>query len=880
MENKKQLLLIDGTAYIYRAFHAIPHLSNSKGLPTNAIYGFIQMLLKVVRDFKTDHIAVAFDVKGPSFRHKLYEEYKAHRPEMPDNLKPQIPYIKEIVKAFHIPCLELEGYEADDVIGTISKHMKEKGIEVIIIAADKDMMQLVDDNTIIVDTMKDKKIGRKEVIERFGVEPKYITEIMGLAGDASDNIPGVQGIGEKTAIRLIRQFGTIEQILQDIDKVAEKKVKERLMAHAEDARLSKRLATIDTNAPVKYNFEDLLVSSPDYSKLKELLRELEFTKLLKDIIPAESQAQGNYSSILTREELQGLVAEIRRAGEMAIVIKRDKSLFGDIAGLAVCIKQGQAFYVPTGHHYLGAPVQLSMSSLMDTLKPVIEDEDIEKASHDIKTVYCFFRQNNIQLKGAGIDTSIASYLLNPSRSSHDISDIAHEQLDYAVIQPDRMPFYELDIEQARSYACNEADAVFQLAKRFLPQLENQGLLKLYQEIEIPLAQVLADMELIGIKVDQGYLMNLSKELDGQINSLQKKIYTIAGIEFNINSPKQLAEVLFERLKLKPVKKTKTGFSTNEEVLRILALQHELPNEALTFRQLSKLKSTYVDALLGLINPKTQRVHTSFNQTVTATGRLSSSEPNLQNIPIRTEWGKRIRQAFIADKECLFLSVDYSQIELRIVAHLSQDPLLLEAFKEGEDIHTKTASEVFGLAPELVTAEMRRRAKAINFGIIYGMGTYGLAAELGISQDEAREYIENYFLHYKGVKTFIDKLINEAVEKGYVTTIFGRRRYIPEILSQSDQIRKLGERMAINTPVQGTAADMIKVAMINISRRLKERKLKSAMMLQIHDELIFEAPEQEIELLKGLAIKEMEVSDVLSVPIKVHITVGRSWGELD
>ncbi|MBI3756075.1 MAG: DNA polymerase I, partial [Deltaproteobacteria bacterium] len=523
------------------------------------------------------------------------------------------------------------------------------------------------------------------------------------------------------------------------------------------------------------------------------------------------------------------------------------------------------------------------------IKPIIEDEDIKKISHDIKALHIFFKQHNIQMRGTNFDTSIASYLLNPSRSTHSLDDIAYEQLDYIITSPHTASFSELDIDQATDYACNEADAVFQLAKRFLPQLKSQGLLKLYKEVEIPLAQVLAEMEIIGIKVDRDYLMNLSQELDGQMNSLKKRIFAIAGIEFNINSPKQLSEVLFDKLRLKPVKKTKTGFSTDEEVLRILALQHELPDEILTFRQLSKLKSTYIDALLGLINPKTQRLHTSFNQTVTATGRLSSSEPNLQNIPIRTELGKRIRRAFIADNGFLFLSVDYSQVELRIVAHLSQDPLLIEAFKKGEDIHAKTASEVFGLAPELVTAEMRRRAKAINFGIIYGMGAYGLSTELGISQDEARGYIENYFLHYKGVKRFIDKTIEEAGENGYVTTLFGRRRYIPEMKNESEQIRRLGERMAINTPIQGTAADMIKIAMINIDRRLKQGDLvgtrhglplRSRMLLQIHDELIFEAPEQEMNILKDIVIQEIETKGILSVPVKVNIKTGSSWSELD
>ena len=883
MQPKKQLLLIDGTAYIYRAFHAIPHLSNSKGLPTNAVYGFARMLLKVIKDFKTDHIAVAFDVKGPSFRHKMYEEYKAHRPEMPDSLKPQIPYIKELVRALNMPVLELEGYEADDIIGTISRQMKEKGVEVIIIAADKDMLQLIDENTAIVDTMKDKRFGIKEVAERFGARPEQIVEIMGLSGDASDNIPGVKGIGEKTAVKLIKEFGTIENLLSNIDKVKEKGIREKLKEHAEDARLSRALAVIDKNAPVDYRFEDLAVKSPDYQRLKELLKEMEFTKLLNELIPdalGQSDIKGEYICVTDMDKLKDLISRVKESKEAAIVVKRQGSaIFGELAGIAICIKPGQAFYIPTGHRYLGAPSQIDTGSVTQAIKPIIEDEGIKKISHDIKAAHIFFRQHNIQMQGAIFDTGIAAYLLNPSRSNYDIEDIAHEYLGHKIAQFKEAAFEDADIDTACGRACAEADAIFQISGKLLPQLESDCLLSLFNEIEIPLAGVLSEMELNGIKIDRGYFLNLSKELDAGIGDIRKRIYSIAGVEFNINSPKQLASVLFEKLKLRPVKKTKTGFSTDEDVLKTLAAGHELPAEILNFRQLSKLKSTYVDAILGLINPVTERVHTTFNQTVTATGRLSSSEPNLQNIPIRTEIGKRIRRGFIADKGFLFLSADYSQIELRIVAHMSGDPLLMEAFKKDEDVHTRTASEVFGIMPGLVTEDMRRRAKAINFGIIYGMGAYGLAAELGISQDEARGYIDDYFLHYKDVKLFIDKTINEAKEKGYVTTLFGRRRHIYEIRSESEQIRRLGERMAINTPVQGTAADIIKIAMINISRRLKECGLRSRMLLQIHDELIFESPDEETGLLNKLVREEMETAANLSVPVKVDIQIGANWGEL-
>jgi len=646
------------------------------------------------------------------------------------------------------------------------------------------MLQLIDDNTTIVDTMKDRIFGIKEVMERFGTKPEQIVEIMGLAGDASDNIPGVKGIGEKTAVKLIKEFGTIENLLQNIERVKEKGIREKLEKYAEDARLSRMLATIDTNAPVDYRFEDLVVKSPDYQRLKELLKEMEFTKLLNEIIPDERpDIKGEYTCVTDIDKLKDLITKVKEAGEAAIVIKKqDSAMLGELTGLAVCIKQGQAFYIPTGHRYLGAPSQIDRTFITQAIKPIIEDEGIKKISHNIKAVHIFFKQCNIQMSGAIFDTGIASYLLNPSMSNYNIEDIAHEHLGHKMAQFEAAAFEDIDINTACNKACAEADAIFQISGKLLPQLESDGLLSLFNEIEIPLTGVLAEMELNGIKIDRDYFLNLSKELEGRIEDIRNKIYAISGAEFNINSPKQLSSLLFEKLKLKPVKKTKTGFSTDVDVLKTLAAGHELPVEILNFRQLSKLKSTYVDAILCLINPATERVHTTFNQTVTVTGRLSSSEPNLQNIPIRTELGKRVRRGFIADKGFLFLSADYSQIELRIVAHLSRDPLLIEAFKKDEDVHTKTASEVFGIMPALVTEEMRRRAKAINFGIIYGMGAYGLSTELGISLDEAVGYIDDYFLHYKGVKAFIDKTINEAKGKGYVTTLFGRRRHIPEMRS--------------------------------------------------------------------------------------------------
>ncbi|MBI5894204.1 MAG: DNA polymerase I [Deltaproteobacteria bacterium] len=885
---KQKLFLIDASSYIYRAFHAIPFLSNKKGLPTNAIYGFTTMLLKVLKAFKPDHIAVVFDTKAPSFRHKLYEQYKAQRPEMPDSLKPQIPHIKDIVKAFNMPCLEMEGYEADDVIGTIAKKAKGMDVKVVIITGDKDMLQLVDDDTIVVDTMKDKTYEIKDVLERFGVAPEKVVEVMGLAGDASDNVPGVYGIGEKTASKLIKEFGTIEELLANIDKVKNKKIQESLKTNTEMARLSKGLVTINRDVPIEINYSSLVISEPDKEKLQELFREFEFMRLLNELLPQTTNNQKLTTNIiLSQNELDSLVSELNPSESFAIIPKFAFSLqplaFSHFAGLAIALKNNKSFYIPFEHHYLGAPKQLDIKNVLTCLKPVFENESIKKNTSDAKALHIIGLKNNISVKGIDFDTGIASYLLNEeggkgSRAGTHRGTHPKDGSDGWGVREKQQNFSELDIVAAAQYACGEAVLINKLADELMPRLKEQGLLNLFHEIELPLAEVLADMEFIGIKVDKTYLEAFGRELSGMLSGIQKKIYTIAGIEFNINSPKQLADILFERLKLKPVKKTKTGYSTDEEVLTTLALSHELPQEILNYRQLSKLKSTYVDGILGLINPQTCRVHTSFNAALTATGRLSSSEPNLQNIPIRTELGRRIRAAFMPDNGWTFLSADYSQIELRIVAHLSQDEHLLNAFKNNEDVHLRTAAEVFGISPDIVTDEMRTRAKAINFGIIYGMGKYGLSKELGISQNEAGDYIDRYFSLYKGVKGYIDRTIKEAAEKGYVSTILGRRRYIPELQSEIESVRRFGERIAINTPVQGSAADLIKIAMIRIHNRLKAEGLKSRMLLQIHDELLFEVKDNEMDIITDIVRHEMENVIELTAPIKINIGTGKNWME--
>ena len=847
----KRLFLIDGSSYIYRAFYALPHLSTTKGLPTNAIYGFTNMLLKVIKEYRPEYMVVVFDAKGPTFREDLYREYKAQRPAMPEELIPQIPYIKEIVSAFHIPVIEKEGFEADDVIGTIVEDLKGKDVEIVIVTGDKDMLQLVSDHVTLLDTMKGRRYGVKEVLERYGVPPEKVVEIMGLAGDSIDNIPGVPGIGEKTAVKLIKEFGTIERAIDNVDSIPNRRVRESLMRYRDQALLSRELASIHRDVPLQYSLDDFLLREPDYERLRDLFRELEFSRLLKELIPPESAGL-----ICERVEAPGTLKELIRSikdrGEVSIALHTEK---GEVKGVGLSFEKGRAYYVPFRDGW------------RDELRRVLEDGRVRKDGYDLKKAWISLKKQGIDLAGIHGDTMIAAYLINPLRAPYSLDDIAEEYLG-------RRP----SLQEKEDLTCEVAGINYTLSSILLKRLEEECLSDLYYTIDLPLVEVLGAMELTGIKVDVDLLVALSKELEGEMERLEERIYNLGGGRFNINSPRQLQKVLFERLGLRPVKKTKTGYSTDEEVLKALSTEHELPADILTYRHLSKLKSTYVDALIGLIDPDTGRIHTSFNQAVTATGRLSSSEPNLQNIPIRSELGKRIREVFVAEEGWLFLSADYSQIELRIVAHLSQDPLLLEAFRKEEDIHRRTASEVFGVPPEDVTEEMRRQAKAINFGVIYGISPYGLSQGLGISQKEAKEYIDNYFSIHRGVRSFIDRTLREAREKGFVTTIFGRKRPVPELRSRNPNIRALGERIAINTPIQGSAADIIKKAMNSLYRALKERGLKSRMVLQIHDELLVETPEDEKEEVKGLVRGCMEGACELTVPLKVEIGEGRNWRE--
>ncbi len=869
--NGDRLFIIDGSSLIYRAFHAIPAtFTNSRGMPTNAVYGFIQSLRKILKDFKPGYIAIAFDVKGPSFRHEIFTEYKAERPPMPDLLSVQIPYIKEAVKAFRIPALEMSSFEADDVIATLVKKVEsDEGIRVAVITGDKDMYQLVDEKTVILDYLTDKEYGPVEVVEKFGVGATLIRDMMGLAGDSIDNIPGVPGVGIKTAAKLIKEFGTLENIYGNLDSVKGAKLKENLKNFRDQAFLSRELATLHPDVPLDCSLDDLKYEGPDYKLLEPLLNELDFKKILTEMLPempVEKEEGTDYRAVTDLSGLDSMMLAIKANKKVSVTLRMTEEDFsGELLGISVALDAKRAYYIQAGEG------GFSTETLSTALKEFLEDGSYRKETDNSKSLYLYFKKRGVGVSGVGLDTSLASYLLNPSRSGHSIETLAYEFLgahfESAVSgEP---------VELKDSY-CKKACYIYKLAEILDKKLDEENLKPLYIDMELPLSGVLASMEFYGVRVDSDMLRSLSKEIEIDLADNEKKIYAAAGVEFNINSPKQLSEVLFEKLRLKPVKRTKTGFSTDEEVLTKLAAEHEVPALIIGFRQLSKLKSTYVDALLEIINPSTGRVHTSFNQTVTATGRLSSSRPNLQNIPVRSEAAARIREAFVADEGYTFFSADYSQIELRIVAHLSEDPVFIDAFMKGEDIHTRTASEIFGIMPSLVTPEMRRRAKAINFGIIYGMGPYGLSAELGISMKEASGYIDDYFAHYSTVKGFIDRTIAEANERGYTVTLFGRRRFIPELGSPVESTARLGARLAINTPIQGTAADMIKAAMIRIDRLLKDGGFKSRMLLQIHDELIFEAAGGELEVLSALVKKEMEGVVKLRVPVEVNLKYGTNW----
>jgi DNA polymerase-1 len=886
MKTNPTLYLIDGNSYLYRAFYAIRHLSSSDGFPTNAIYGFTNMLLKILREKEPDYFAVVFDSPGPTKRHEAYEEYKAHRPGMPDELKQQVPVIKEIIRAFHIVTIEKPGYEADDILGAIAKEAGAEGLDVYIVTGDKDMCQVVSPQIKLYDTMKETVTEEKDVIERFGVEPSRFPEIIALMGDASDNIPGAPGIGEKTAVKLLKEFGSLDALLERHEEIKNSKARKAVAENRDNIKLSRELATIHPDVPLDVSVKDLKQGEPEWQRLLEFFRRFEFSSLLKLIPQAGTAAPGKteYVTVLDAKVLEEAVHSV--ADEISIDTETTSRspVTAELVGISCSTDPARAYYIPLTHSYPGAPEQMKKEIVFGRLKPFLENPAIKKTGHNIKYDLIVFRNEGMDIRGIGFDTMLASYLLNPNRTNHNLEDACMEYLGVKklsyndVTDKGKLNFREVHIDSAAGYSGEDAAAALKLRKHLAPEIEKEGLAKLYYGIELPLVEVLADMEMAGVKIDISLMKAFSRRLAGELASIEKRIYFLAGEEFNINSPKQLQEVLFEKLGLRTIRRTKTGFSTDVDVLEQLALEHELPKEIIEYRALAKLENTYVDALPRMINPKTGRLHTSFNQTITATGRLSSSDPNLQNIPIRGEWGARIREAFIAEEGSLLLSSDYSQIELRVLAHLSGDKGFIEVFSHDGDIHTRTATELFGASAGDITPEMRRRAKTVNFGIVYGISPFGLSKQLGIPPDEARVYIDTFFAKHGGVKEYMDKMIAQTAETGFVTTMFQRKRPIPEIKSTNRNIRQLGERLAINTPVQGSAADIIKVSMLNIWRRLKREKLKTRMLLQVHDELLFEVPEGEKDTVVPLVREEMENAVKLAVPLKVDIGIGKNWAE--
>ncbi|NOY83922.1 MAG: DNA polymerase I [Nitrospirae bacterium] len=866
-----QFYIIDGSSYIYRAFYAIRELSNSSGLPTNATYGFTKMLLKIIHEKKPDYLGIAFDAKGPTFRSEIYAEYKANRPPMPDLMRPQIPYIHKMVKALKIPFLEKSGLEADDLIGTLANLGEAAGLQVVIVTGDKDMNQLITPNITVYDSMKDRVLTEAGIQEKFGIAANQIVDMMGLMGDTSDNIPGLPGVGQKTAIKLIQEFGSIKNLLQHTADVKRPKLRETLESQKELALLSRALVLIKTDCDLDFVLEDYKVQAPDAKLLLPLCQELEFPGLIKDLLPKEKAPELRFE-IVDEKALAPVILQIKTEGSVAIrLLSSDlNAMYAKVLGIALVTASGKRVYFPFPKDQ-GLP-----QDLLDLLAAA----EVLFYGHDLKPFLTILNRQGIVFGAQIFDIKIAAYLINPVKRDYSLEALMLEYLKEHLEAETPTLFSKNDhsAEVSAPVLCREADAILRLSKLLENKLESRSLKKLFEEMEILLVPVLSEIEQNGVKIDSDLLNKMSDELSIKLATVTEKIYALAGSAFNINSPKQLSEILFNRLGLNPIKKTKTGYSTNEDVLTQLAIHHPLPEEILNSRQIVKLKSTYVDALPKLVHPETGRIHTQLNQAVAATGRLSSTEPNLQNIPIKGDMGRRIREAFIAEPGNVILSADYNQIELRLLAHLSGDPELLAAFQNNEDVHTRTAMELFQLHKDEVTPDMRRAAKSVNFGIIYGISPFGLAKNIGVSLPEAKGYIDRYFEHYAGVRDFLDETLKTATEKGYVTTLFDRRRDIPELASHNHFTRGVGERLATNTPLQGSAADIIKIAMIHVSDWMSEEKVKSLMTLQVHDELLFDVPEDEVPLMHKKIKALMEGAAQLKVPLTVDVGIGLNWAE--
>lgn len=870
------LYLVDISSYIFRAFHAIPPLNNKNGLPTNAVLGVVNMLLKLVNEERPEAIAIVFDAGGPTFRDEISGDYKANRNPTPEALVTQLPYVRKVIEAFRLRCIEACGVEADDVIATLALSFASESNEVVIVTGDKDLMQLVGPHVTLYmpsggrgGTLEPRRVGRAEVEQRFGVPPEKVIEVMALTGDAIDNIPGVKGIGDKTAQALIQAFGSIAALLARIPEVEKlglrgaKRVRELLESQAESARVSRELARLKTDVPVEVTLDDLRMQAPDYLELRSLFTELGFQSKISLVAPREPAKSGTTGWVESQGDLAVFAKTLAAKGRIVIEPIEDNGR--RLIGLAVAAEEGEAYVIA-----LGGDIQA------EHLRPWLSSPELRKVGSDLKRLTVVLERHGEPLRGIDFDVGVASYVVNPSRQSHRVEDLALEYLGRSLVTG------LVDSEHGVGEAAAErARSVMRIESVLREKLAEQEAENLFHEIEMPLVSVLARMEIRGVRLDSEILAALGAELDRRMRALLVEIHGLAGGEFNVHSPPQLREVLFEKLKIsaRGVRRGKTGLSTDVDVLTRLAREHPLPQKILDYRSLAKLKSTYIDALPALVDPRTGRIHCSFNQTVAATGRLSSSDPNLQNIPIRTEEGKRIRQAFLPAPGHRLISADYSQIELRVLAHISGDPTLLSAFRNREDIHVRTAAEVFRVDPAAVKAEQRRAAKVINFGILYGMGPARLSKEIGISFEEAETYISDYFARYPGVSAYVRATLEQARKTGYVTTLLGRRRFIPDLTSPEGGVRQFAERTAVNTPIQGTAADLIKAAMVRIDRRLAERRSGAGMILQVHDELILESPTDEVDAVAALVREEMEGAARLDVPLEVALGIGSSWAEI-
>ena len=922
------LVLVDGSSYLYRAFHAFPPLTNSAGEPTGAMYGVLNMLKSLISQVQPSHIAVVFDAKGKTFRDEMFEQYKSHRPPMPDDLRKQIQPLHDIIRALGLPLLVIEGVEADDVIGTLAVAASKANQKVLISTGDKDMAQLVDDNIMLINTMNNTLLDRDAVIEKYGIPPELIIDYLALMGDSADNIPGVAGVGEKTALGLLQGIGSMAEIYANLDKVAElpirgaKKLGDKLLAEKEMADLSYRLATIKTDVALDITPEQLTLGASNNDQLTEYFGRYEFKRWLNEVmngadsitnnneqptkinhyqatpalaqdnsdetLPAIQIDRSRYETLLTEADLNRWVEKLKQAKLFALDTETDNLdyMAANLVGISFALENGEAAYLPLQLDYLGAPKTLEKTTALTLLKPILENPAIQKVGQNFKYDLTIFARNGIDVQGVAFDTMLESYVLN-STGRHNMDDLAKRYLGHQTISfeeiagkgKNQLTFNQIPLEQAAEYAAEDADVTMKLQQVLWEKLSKEPTLeKLFKEMELPLLGVLSRMERRGVLIDSDALFLQSNEIANRLSELEEQAYVLAGQPFNLASTKQLQEILFDKLGLPVIQKTPKGApSTNEEVLEELAFSHELPKVLVEHRGLSKLKSTYTDKLPQMVNPQTGRVHTSYHQAVTATGRLSSSDPNLQNIPIRNEEGRRIRQAFIAREGFTVVAADYSQIELRIMAHLSQDQGLINAFTQGKDIHRSTAAEIFGIALDEVTSEQRRNAKAINFGLIYGMSAFGLSRQLGIGRADAQSYMDLYFKRYPGVQTFMHDIREKAKAQGYVETLFGRRLYLPDINSSNGMRRKAAERVAINAPMQGTAADIIKRAMIQLDQKLQNDP-DIAMIMQVHDELVFEVRSEKVEFYSELIKTQMESAADLVVPLIVDVGQGTNWDE--